>query len=38
MFSDAEYVPKFFTMEVDAHLVQDKSLLSWDTVLNVRMP
>jgi len=38
MFSDAEYVPKFSTMEVATNLVQDKSLVSWDTVLNVHMP
>jgi hypothetical protein len=38
MFSDAEYVPKFSTVEVATHLVQDKSLVSWGTDLNVHMP
>ena len=38
MFSDAEYIPEFSTMEVASHLVQDKSLVSWDMVLKVRMP
>ena len=38
MFSDAKYVPKFSIMEVATHVVQEKSLVSWDTVLDVLVP
>jgi len=38
MFNDAEYVPKFSTMEVATRFVQEKLLVLWDTVVKVHMP
>jgi len=38
MFSDAEYVPKFSTMEVATRFVQEKSLVLWDRGVKVHMP